>query len=140
MKGEHLSYEKFGAVAGVSAQAVQKWLNGGDVKEISVQKLSRHYKVAAAWIRYGVGVQPGTEEAPAAYAVGELSAIAVDVAAKWMTLSLDRQDAFRDMIFTTHWMEARFPAMRKGRPKGETYGQLELAIEKDFRQLRLKLE
>lgn len=59
---------------------------------------------------------------------------------KWQSLSPDRQEWFRDLIFTMHFVEKRFPAMKKGRPKGESYSNLERAIEQDMRQLSLPLE
>lgn len=138
-----LSYEKFGEIAGVSAQSVMKWLKGGDAKEINLIKLAKHFGVNAAWIRYG-DIDPKLLSAKGAAGYGEslilLSPIARDIAAKWNSLSADRQEWFRDLLFTTHWMEKRFPAMRKGRPRGESYDALEAAFERDFRQLKLKLE
>src|SRR6185369_3478622 len=127
-KDSGLSLDTFGDIAGVSAQAVQKWMAGGDVKEAHLVKIAKYFKTEVAWIRYGI-------DASAARNVDGLSSLARAVAERWSTLSADRQEWFRDLIFTTSWMEQRFPAMRKGRPRGEHYDQLETAIEKDFRQL-----
>lgn len=69
-----------------------------------------------------------------------LPTLAQDIARRWMSLSPDRQEWFRDLIFTMAFMEERFPAMRKGRPKGETYSALERAIVEDMHQLKLKFD
>jgi hypothetical protein len=63
---------------------------------------------------------------------GALSLLARDIALRWMELSPDRQDWFRDLIFSMHFMEARFPAMKKGRPRGESYSGFERAVERDM--------
>jgi transcriptional regulator with XRE-family HTH domain len=139
MNSESLSYEKFGEIAGVSAQAVMKWLKGGEVKEANVEKIARHYKVTPMWIRYGDIAAGSAGEPRAAYGGKALPDIALDIASRWVALSAERQESFRDMLFTTHWMEQRFPVMRKGRPKGERYEAWETAIEKEVRQLKLKL-
>lgn len=133
MEREQLSYEKFGAIAGVSAQAVQKWMKGGKIKSENVEPIARYFRVSPAWILYGQHEIAGTHD-------GDLSSLALDVARRWQDLSSERQDSFRDLIFTMHFIENRFPAMRKGRPKGESYDKLEAAFERDMRQLRLKLE
>lgn len=70
----------------------------------------------------------------------QLPALAHDIAKRWLALSPERQEWFRDLIFTMAFMEERFPAMRKGRPRGESYAHLEQAIETDMRQLKLKLD
>lgn len=128
---EKKSYEAFGAIAGVSAQAVQKWMVGGDVKEANLSKLGRYFKVTPMWIRYGVDV------AQQADAAGIISPLARDIANRWMALSDDRQEWFRDLIFTTHWIERRFPTMRKGRPRGEHYAAFEAGVEREMKQLKL---
>jgi phage repressor protein C with HTH and peptisase S24 domain len=72
-----LSYEAFGELAGVSAQAVQKWLNGGNITDRSLERLLRHepYRsrgVTKEWVRYGAtpsvaGAAPGKYLFPRAY-------------------------------------------------------------------------
>jgi transcriptional regulator with XRE-family HTH domain len=136
LKGD-LSYEKFGELAGVSATSVMKWMKGGNVTDASLRRLIAHepYKsqgITVEWIRYGATKAEATR--------GGLTMLAADVAEKWMQLSPERQDWFRDLIFTMHFMESRFPAMRKGRPKGEHYSGFETAVERDMQQLMLKLE
>lgn len=135
LKGE-MSLEQFGALAGVSATSAMKWLKGGDVKDATLRRLIAHEPfrsqgVTVEWIRYG---QERTIHPDAAQG---LSLMAIDLATRWMALSPDRQDWFRDLIFTMHFMEARFPAMKKGRPKGEHYSGFESAVERDMRQLTL---
>lgn len=80
------------------------------------------------------------EATPARYGREQLPALAHDIAKRWLSLSADRQEWFRDLIFTMAFMEERFPAMRKGRPKGETYAALERAIVQDMHQLKLKFD
>jgi transcriptional regulator with XRE-family HTH domain len=139
LKG-NMSLEKFGALAGVSSTSAMKWLKGGDVKDSTLRKLIAHepYKgrgITVEWIRYGDSAM----ESRATAAAG-LSMMAIDIASRWMALSEERQDWFRDLIFTMHFMEVRFPAMRKGRPKGEHYRGFETAVEKEMRQMKLKLD
>jgi transcriptional regulator with XRE-family HTH domain len=68
LKGR-MSYEDFGALAGVSAQAVQKWMSGGNVTDKNLLQLVAHepFKsrgVTVEWIRYGISVV-AAEPAPA---------------------------------------------------------------------------
>lgn len=129
---EHLTNQQFAEIAGVSLQAVHKWIKGGDVKQVVLERLAKHFKVKPSWIRYGdVG------EFAADANGSDLSPLAVDVARRWMMLSPERQEWFRDLIFTLAFIEKRFPAMRKGRPRGESYDALERAFEHDMRQLKL---
>lgn len=135
LKGE-MSLDEFGALAGVSATSAMKWLKGGNVKDANLEKLvaKEPFKsrgVTIEWIRYG--------DAGKGQKV-DLSLMAQDIAQRWMGLSSDRQDWFRDLIFTMHFMETRFPAMRKGRPKGEHYSGFESAVEREMRQLKLEIE
>lgn len=140
LKGE-MSLEQFGALAGVSATSAMKWLKGGNVKDATLKRLLSHEPfrgrgITVEWIRYG-SQGLGLEE-PATSGTAGLSVLAIDIARKWMRLSEDRQEWFRDLIFTMHFVEKRFPAMRKGRPKGESYTNLEAAFERDMQQLLLK--
>lgn len=57
MKGA-MSYEAFGALAGVSAQAVQKWMTGGNVTDEKLERLIasepfRNRGFTVEWVRYG---------------------------------------------------------------------------------------
>lgn len=136
LKGDR-SLEEFGHLAGVSAQSALKWLAGGNVKDATLLVLvsKEPYKsqgITVEWIRYGA-THATVGEAP------NLSMLAVDVAQRWMALSPERQDWFRDLIYTMHFMESRFPAMRKGRPKGEHYSGFESAVEREMRQSKAKL-
>lgn len=128
---EGLSHDSFGEIAGVSAQSVSKWLKGGDVEERNLAKIAKYFKVEPAWIRYGI---------TAALDGNDLPHLARGVAERWAELSAERQEWFRDLIFTVHWMERRFPVMKKGRPRGESYGAWEAAMDREVRQLKLKLE
>lgn len=128
MQGE-LSLEQFGALANKSAQAALKWLKGGNMKDATIHALVSHERFrgrgyTVEWVRYGTKAKDGSNE---------LSLLAQDVARRWMELSSERQDWFRDLIFTMHFMEQRFPIMRKGRPKGEHYSGFERAVEADMR-------
>lgn len=130
-----LSYEKFGDIAGVSSTAVMKWLAGGNAKDPPLRKIAARYGTTVEWIRYGTNALPGIAQPH-----GDLTQLAVDIAQRWMSLSSERQEWFRDLIFTIHFVEKRFPAMRKGRPKGESYTNLEAAFERDMMQLKIKFE
>lgn len=136
MKGTR-SLDEFGRLAGVSAQAAMKWLNGGNVKDATLQRLvdSGPFcgRYTVEWIRYGDAI-PSQQDASG------LSLLAVDLAKRWMALSPDRQDWFRDLIYTMHFMESRFPAMRKGRPRGEHYAGFERAVEQDIRHQKTKAD
>jgi transcriptional regulator with XRE-family HTH domain len=135
-KGLGLSLQAFGDLAGVSAMAVQKWERGGEIKPVHLSHLVRKIddaNVTEEYLRFG-------RTAAAGAGPDGLSPLAIDIARRWSALSSERQDWFRDMIFTMHFVEKRFPAMRKGRPRGETYDRLEAAFERDMRQLKLSLE
>lgn len=135
MDGKGWGRGELADAAGVSLQAVHKWMHGGKISPAATKKLAKKAGVTEAWILFGDEAAPATPE-PA----GGLSPIAVDLARRWMALSSERQEWFRDLIFTTHMVEERFPAIRKGRPKGEHYAAFEAAVEKDMRQMKLKLE
>lgn len=103
--------------------------------EATLDPIARYFNVTTAHLR-------GKDPLSALIGRGEdpLTPLAQDVGRKWQSLSPDRQEWFRDLIFTMHFVEKRFPAMKKGRPKGESYSNLERAIEQDMRQLSLPLE
>lgn len=106
-------------------------------KDSNLRKLAAYFGVHVDVLR---GVEDPPKADPALRASEPLvnySALSLDIAARWMTLSPERQEWFRDLIFTMAFVEGRFPAMRKGRPRGERYTSLEAAIENDFRQLQL---
>jgi transcriptional regulator with XRE-family HTH domain len=129
---EGLSLEEFGALAGVTAQAALKWLKGGNVKDATLAKLVSHPRFngtgwTVEWVRYGT--MPGKTAAPK-----ELSMMAIDVARRWMALSAERQDFLRDLIFSMSFMESRFPAMKKVRPKGEHWAGFESALQREMAQ------
>jgi transcriptional regulator with XRE-family HTH domain len=139
VKREGLSLEKFGDLAGVSATSAHKWLNGGDVKEANVKKLAAHFGVTPAWIRYGQQAAIEAHEAVDKYSPG-LPATAIEVATRWMTLSTERQDALREIIFTMSYIESKFPSMRRSRPSGESYDSIETAFEKDLKRAARRSE
>ena len=135
MKGARLSYEKFGLIAEVSPQAVQKWMNGGEVKEACIRKLADYFRVSPAFIRYGVEAPEGDlsklREGNAKYAA-ELEPGAIELARLWMTLSKDRQEYLRDMVFLTAYTETRYPFLRRGIPTSPNYARFEVECEEDF--------
>ena len=106
-----------------------------DPDEATLEPIARYFNVTTAYLR-------GKDPLSLLIGRGEdaLSPLAQDIGRKWQSLSAERQELFRDLIFTMHYMEKRFPAMKKGRPKGESYTNLERAIEQDMRQLSLPLE
>lgn len=137
-EGLGLSLQGFGDLVGVSPTAVQKWERGGEIKPATLARVvarvrEREPSITEEYLRFG-------ERAMISGDIDGLTPLALDIARRWMALSTERQDSFRDLIFTMHFVEKRFPAMRKGRPRGESYDRLEAAFERDMLQLKLKLE
>lgn len=143
MDSKGLSLEQFGALADVTAQAAQKWMTGGELKEESILKLAEKLKVSPAFIRYGIEApHPNLQRAMennAKYS-GDLSHTAIEVARLWMSLSEDRQDYIRDLVQITAYTESRFPFLRRGIPSTPSYAKFEVGCEEDMqarvRQLR----
>lgn len=106
-----------------------------DAKEAVLEKFAKFFGVTTSFLRGQGG--PAAAERVAIY--GDLSPMAIDIARHWSALSSDRQEWFRDILFTMRFVEKRFPAMRRGRPKGESYEKLERAFEQDMRQLKLEI-
>lgn len=106
-------------------------------KEATLRAIADYFGVTTDQLR-GFAAKSG--EPAGKYSREQLPALAHDIAKRWLALSPERQEWFRDLIFTMAFMEERFPAMRKGRPRGESYAHLERAIETDMRQLKLKLD
>lgn len=106
-------------------------------KEKTLRQIAGYFGVTTEELRSAY--MPAGEPA-AKYRRDELPTLAQDIARRWLALSPDRQEWFRDLIFTMAFMEERFPAMRKGRPKGESYAHLERAIEQDMKQLKLDID
>ena len=134
MEDSHLSYEKFGAIAGVSPQAVLKWMNGGEVKEAGLRKIADRFKVSPAYLRYGIDAEPNlnkVREKNAKYA-DELSNQAIEVARLWMSLSEDRKGYVMDLVQITAYTESRFPFLRRGIPATTSYAKFEVACEEDI--------
>jgi hypothetical protein len=62
-----MTYEAFGELAGVSAQAVQKWMNGGNLTDRTLERLLssppfRGSRYTKEWIRYGTRSPPSVAE------------------------------------------------------------------------------
>lgn len=135
-----MSYEKLGAIAGVTAQAVQKWMNGGEVKEAGLRKIADHFRVSPAYLRYGIDApHPNlnkVRENNAQYS-SELSAQAIELARLWMSLSEDRKGYVRDLVQITSYTESRFPFLRRGIPATVSYAKFEVACEEDI-QARIR--
>ena len=140
MEDSHLRYEKFGAIAGVSAQAVLKWMNGGEVKEAGLRKIADRFRVSPAYLRYGIDApHPNlvkVQENNAKYA-SELSPHAIELARLWMSLSEDRKGYVRDLVQITAYTESRFPFLRRGIPATTSYAKFEVACEEDI-QARIR--
>jgi transcriptional regulator with XRE-family HTH domain len=137
--GAGISDNALAKLTGLSQPTVSRQAAGGvtNAKSHVVNKLADFFGVSAAVLR---GEEPikATERAGQPYA--DLTPLAMDIARRWMALSPDRQEWFRDLIFTIHFFEERFPALKKGRPKGESYTNFERAAERDIRQLKLELD
>lgn len=63
-----MTYEEFGELAGVSAQAVQKWMNGGNISDKNLDALLKHppfkkRRATKEWVRYGAGATQRVEGA-----------------------------------------------------------------------------
>ena len=58
-----------------------------------------------------------------------------EVAKAWMKLSPANQEVFRSMVFVHAAIDQRYPWMRRGRPRSETYDQFEQRVARNLKDL-----
>ena len=73
---------------------------------------------------------PGARQPDAGYAA--ITDEAREVAIAWSKLSVEVQGWMRDIIFMLAACESKYPWLRRGRPKGESYTQYERRVESNF--------
>lgn len=140
MHARSVSANQLAKATGLPQPTISRIANGStkEPKVASLRILADYFGVRPDQLRdFGT---TANEAEPARYGREQLPALAHDIAKRWLSLSSDRQEWFRDLIFNMAFMEERFPAMRKGRPKGESYTALEKALVQDMHQLKLKFD
>lgn len=95
--------------------------------------IARECGVDPNWLSSGQGQMlrvDAAKQPEAAYAA--LSTEAREVALAWSRLSLELQGWLREIIFMLATVEKKYPWLRRGRPKGESYDQYERRVEQNF--------
>lgn len=140
-----LSQTGLAQILGVKQQAVQYLENPKNAARGSrhTAAIARACGVSDEWLETGRGAMitgsvPGLgvrEHEPPHYpgASGE----ALQVAAAWDKLSPNAQEWMRDMIFIVATAERKYPWLRRGRPKSETYDEFERRMEQNFAALKV---
>jgi len=137
-----LSQSALASRLGVKQQAVQYLENPKKAAQASryTSAIARHCGVSAEWLESGTGAMLG---APAANTVAEPtakyhapSAEAKQIAEAWMLLSPDAQAWMRDLIYILSITERKYPWLRRGRPKSESYDQFEKRMVQNFGALK----
>lgn len=100
--------------------------------------IARLCRVDAHWLSTGKGTmlleksQIAAQER-AAYDI--LPPEAIEVAKAWSKLSAANQEVFRAMLFVHAAIDQRYPWLRRGRPRSETYADFEKRIEQNMAAL-----
>lgn len=104
-----MSLSDFGELAGVSAQAADKWLKGGNVTDKNLAVLAEKCGVTVQWLRYGNAPRkPGS-----AKDLGDLTAEAAEVARAWMRLPVYKQKGYAQGIMVDAAVVDVFPELEK---------------------------
>lgn len=131
-----LSQAALAARLGVKQQAVQYLENPKHNARGSrhTTAIARECGVDANWLATGKGEMlpraAALRQRDASYEV--LTADAQEVALAWSQLSDETKSWARDLVFMLAVMERRYPWLRRGRPRGESYTDYERRIEQNF--------
>lgn len=123
------------AALGVKPQAIQYLENAKKRARGSkyTAGIARATGTDAHWLATGEGqmlpAHPARQESPRYIAH---SPDALQVAAAWSRLSPEHQAWARELIYILSTVDSRFPWLRRGRPKGETYEQYERNMEQNY--------
>lgn len=137
-----LSQAALAARLGVKQQAVQ-YLESPKNKASGskhTNAIAQACGVSADWLASGKGPAPDEtrlEARQAAAPYGALSPDAIAVAEAWMKLSTDTKSWTRDVVFMLAAAERKYPWLRRGRPKSETYDEFERRMEQNFSALKV---
>lgn len=108
IKGE-MSLADFGDLAGVSAQAADKWLKGGNVTDKNLAALADKCGVTVQWLRYGNAIRkPGSPKDS-----GDLTNEAVEVARAWMRLPEYKRRGYAQGIMVDAAVVDVFPELER---------------------------
>lgn len=98
--------------------------------------IARECGVNADWLASGRGsMLDGIEHTRAEQLRATYDALsdeAKQVAIAWSNLSPDMQASTREILFMLATAEKRYPWLRRGRPKGESYADYERRMEQNF--------
>lgn len=104
-----MSLADFGELAGVSAQAADKWLKGGNVTDKNLTALAEKCGVTVQWLRYGNSPRkPG-----AAKETADLTAEAIEVARAWMRLPEYKRRGYAQGIMVDAAVVEVFPELER---------------------------
>lgn len=107
LKGE-ASLAAFGDLAGVSAQAAKKWMDGGNVADKHLAKIAAAKGVSLHWLRYGDEARK-----PAPASASELSAEAIEIARAWMRLPDYKRKGYAQGIMVDAAVVEVFPEIER---------------------------
>lgn len=103
-----MSLAAFGELAGVSAQAAKKWMDGGNVSDRHLARIAEKKGVSIHWLRYG---DEAVKPAPALSHT--LSPEAVEVARAWMRLPPYKQRGYAQGIMVDAAVVEVFPEIER---------------------------
>ena len=108
IKGD-MSLAAFGELAGVSAQAADKWLKGGNVTDKNLALIAEKCGVTLQWLRYGNAPRkPGASKD-----LSDLTQDAIEVARAWMSLPDYKQRGYAQGIMVDAAVCNLFPEIEK---------------------------
>lgn len=107
LKGE-MSLAAFGELAGVSAQAAKKWMDGGNVADKHLSKIAGAKGVSLHWLRYG-----DESRKPEPESAADLTREAVEVARAWMRLPDYKRRGYAQGIMVDAAVVEVFPEIER---------------------------
>lgn len=147
LKSKRLTYEALGAIGGVTPQAVQKWLSGGDIKQSTLVKLAQHFDTTPGWLKYGerapernFAAKQGVQE----YSTTGLTPEGTEIALAWERLSLSKKRIYRECILRDAALLTVMPWLNNmAEPHTKSYQAIIESIQADYerhiKQLNLDL-
>lgn len=130
-----LSQKQLEDRSGVSQKTISKIERGDQEGSTQIAMLARACGVRTDWLAAESGPMLASQQAanePEPTPYDKLTPDAFELARVWSMLPAETRVMLRDLVFMLLLADRRFPWLRRGRPKSETYDEWERRQEQNF--------